>query len=60
MIVIYVFKTEDIPHENFKRDNMDLIMVQRVLLEQALFGIKINIKTLDNKVLRINITEVIR
>lgn len=58
-IALYEFTTEDIPHKVFKRDNMDLIMVQKVLLKQALFGTQICIKTLDHKVLRINITQVI-
>lgn len=54
-----MFKTEDIPHSDFKRDDMNLIMVKNVSLKQALFGIKINIKTLSNKVIRVNITQVI-
>lgn len=58
-IALYQFTTEDIPHKVFKRDNMDLIMVQKVLLKQALFGTQISINTLDHKVLRINITQVI-
>ncbi|XP_026820106.1 dnaJ homolog subfamily A member 4-like [Rhopalosiphum maidis] len=36
---------------------MNLIMVQKVLLKQVLLGIRIVINTLDDKVLRINITE---
>lgn len=58
-IALYEFTTEDIPHKVFKRDNMNLIMVQKVLLKQALYGTQISIKTLDRKVLRINITQVI-
>lgn len=58
-IALYKFTTEDIPHKVFKRDNMNLIMVQKVLLKQALYGTQISIKTLDRKVLRINITQVI-
>lgn len=50
---------EEIPHKIFKRDNMNLIMVKNVLLKQVLFGIKINIKTLDHKMLRVNITQII-
>jgi len=54
-----MFTTEDIPHEIFKRDNMNLIIVKKVFLKQALFGTKINIKTLDHKDLRVNISQVI-
>ncbi|XP_025193483.1 dnaJ homolog subfamily A member 4-like, partial [Melanaphis sacchari] len=36
---------------------MNLIVVQKVLLKQVLLGFRIVINTLDNKVLRINITE---
>lgn len=56
---VYIFTTEDIPHTIFKRDNMNLIMVKKVSLKQALCGIQINIKTLDHKFLRVNITQVI-
>ncbi|XP_060862181.1 dnaJ homolog subfamily B member 1-like [Metopolophium dirhodum] len=56
---VYIFTTEDLPHKVFKRDNMNLIMVQKVLLKQLLLGIRIVINTLDHKVLRVNITEVI-
>jgi len=38
---------------------MNLIMVQKVLLKQVLLGTRIVINTLDRKVLRVNITEVI-
>ncbi|VVC39642.1 Chaperone DnaJ, C-terminal,DnaJ domain,HSP40/DnaJ peptide-binding [Cinara cedri] len=55
----YMFTTEDIPHKDYKRDNMNLIMIKNVSLKQALFGIKINIKTLCHKVIRVNITQVI-
>lgn len=54
-----MFTTEDLPHKVFKRDNMNLIMVQKVLLKQVLLGVRIVINTLDRKVLRVNITEVI-
>ncbi|CAI6346964.1 unnamed protein product [Macrosiphum euphorbiae] len=56
---VYIFTTEDLPHKVFKRDKMNLIMVQKVLLKQVLLGIRIVINTLDHKVLRVNITEVI-
>ncbi|XP_022176138.1 dnaJ homolog subfamily B member 13-like [Myzus persicae] len=38
---------------------MNLIMVQKVLLKQVLLGTRIVITTLDHKILRVNITEVI-
>ncbi|XP_025405575.1 dnaJ homolog subfamily B member 1-like [Sipha flava] len=56
---LYVFTTEDIPHKVFKRDITNLIMVKTVSLKQAFFGTKVNINTLDHKVLRVNITQVI-
>lgn len=54
-----MFTTEDEPHKVFKRDNMNLIMEQKVMLKEALLGTQINIETLDHKVLRVNITQVI-
>lgn len=54
-----MFTTEDIPHSDFKRDGMNLIMVKHVSFKQALLGIKIKIKTLSQKVIRVNITQVI-
>lgn len=50
---------EEIPHKIFKRDKMNLIMVKNVSLKQVLLGINISIKTLDNKILRVNITQII-
>lgn len=58
-IALYMFTTEDIPHEVFKRDKMNLVMVKKISLKQALFGIRINFKTLDYKDLRVNITQII-
>lgn len=57
--MIYVFTIKEIPHKLFKRDNMNLIIVKNVSLKQAICGIKMNINTLDNKVIRVNITQVI-
>lgn len=60
LLAMYKFKTEDLPHKVFVRDKMNLITVQNVTLKQALFGTKIKIRTLDYKVVRVNITQVIR
>ncbi|XP_050432679.1 dnaJ homolog subfamily B member 1-like [Adelges cooleyi] len=55
----YIFKTEEIPHKYFKRENLNLILCKELTLKEAICGIKINVKTLDHKVLRVNITQVI-
>ncbi|XP_064074287.1 dnaJ homolog subfamily B member 13-like [Vanessa tameamea] len=55
-----IFVTEDRPHENFIRSSVsDLLMVRTVSLKEALCGITITVSTLDDRVLRIKITDVI-
>jgi len=55
---LYVFTAEDVPHKVFKRDNMDLTMVVNVTFEQALNGLQLTVKTVDHKVLRVNVTQI--
>lgn len=55
-----IFITEDRPHEDFVRSGLsDLLMIRTVTLEEALCGIMITVTTLDNRTLRIKITDVI-
>ncbi|XP_066999256.2 dnaJ homolog subfamily B member 13 [Anabrus simplex] len=54
-----VFITEDIPHDTFRREDNDLIMVTKVNLREALVGTVLIVNTLDNKKLRVPITDII-
>ncbi|KOB70421.1 putative testis spermatogenesis apoptosis-related protein 6 [Operophtera brumata] len=55
-----IFITEDRPHETYVRSGLsDLLSVHTVTLEQALCGILITLKTLDDRVLRVKINDVI-
>ncbi|CAG9559429.1 unnamed protein product [Danaus chrysippus] len=55
-----IFITEDRPHENFIRSGLsDLMMSRTITLKEALCGIMIIVNTLDERVLRIKITDVI-
>ncbi|XP_041971986.1 dnaJ homolog subfamily B member 13-like [Aricia agestis] len=55
-----VFVTEDRKHETFsRRGQSDLLMVHKITLQEALCGFTLTIKTLDDRTLRINITDVI-
>nr|XP_034827689.1 dnaJ homolog subfamily B member 13-like [Maniola hyperantus] len=55
-----IFITEDRPHENFVRSGLsDLVMIQSVTLQEALCGITIAFTTIDGRIMRIKITDVI-
>lgn len=55
-----IFITEDRPHETYVRSGLsDLLFVQTVTLEEALCGLSITLETLDDRILRIKIDEVI-
>ncbi|XP_053617112.1 dnaJ homolog subfamily B member 13-like [Plodia interpunctella] len=55
-----IFITEDRPHETYVRSGLsDLLYVHKVTLEEALCGLMIVLKTLDDRTLRIKIDEVI-
>lgn len=55
-----IFITEDRPHDTYVRSGLsDLLSVHTVSLEESLCGILITLNTLDDRVLRIKITDVI-
>ncbi|CAH0713917.1 unnamed protein product, partial [Brenthis ino] len=55
-----IFITEDRPHENFVRSGLsDLLMFRTISLQEALCGITIVFSSLDDRTLRIKITDVI-
>lgn len=55
-----IFVTEDRAHESFVRSGLsDLVSVNTVTLEEALCGLTITLSTLDDRLLRIKITDVI-
>jgi DnaJ homolog subfamily B member 13 len=55
-----IFITEDRPHDTYIRSSLsDLVTVRNVTLEEALCGITITLKTLDERILRVKITDVI-
>lgn len=55
-----VFVTEDRPHERFRREGVNLVMIANITLLEALTGCTIEVKTLDNRMLRIPITDIIQ
>ncbi|KAM3963941.1 dnaJ homolog subfamily B member 13 [Aphomia sociella] len=55
-----IFITEDRPHETYVRSGLsDLLTVHNVSLQEALCGLTITLLTLDNRTLRIKVTDVI-
>lgn len=55
-----IFVTEDRPHDSFVRSGLsDLVMVTPISLEEALCGLTITVNTLDGRILRIKIDDVI-
>ena len=54
-----VFVLDEKPHETFTRDNNDLIYVHKVPLRDALTGTVVEIQTLDGRMLRIPVNEII-
>lgn len=54
-----VFITKDLPHKHFVRHGQDLISTYNVTIKEMMFGVEYVIKTLDHKILRINITQMI-
>lgn len=55
-----VFVTEDRPHETYVRSGLsDLLTIRNVTLQEALCGLTITLSTLDERTLRIQITDVI-
>lgn len=54
-----IFVIDEKPHEIFKRDGSDLVMVQNISLAEALGGSTISITSLNGKKLSVPLTEVI-
>ncbi|KAL1131971.1 hypothetical protein AAG570_011582, partial [Ranatra chinensis] len=53
------FVTEDKPHPVFKREGVDLIMKCHITLEEALNGTIVELNTIDDKTIRVAITDVV-
>lgn len=51
--------TEDLPHPCFHRENDDLVMTWKLTLEDALLGTIVTVNTLDNRTVRVPITDVV-
>ncbi|EFJ30969.1 hypothetical protein SELMODRAFT_267144 [Selaginella moellendorffii] len=54
-----VFVIDERPHEVFKRDGNDLIMVHKVPLADALTGTTVSIRTLDGRMLNIPVADIV-
>ncbi|KAI5057712.1 hypothetical protein GOP47_0027727 [Adiantum capillus-veneris] len=54
-----IFVIDEKPHEVFKRDANDLIIVQKILLAEALGGSTISVPLLNGRMLSVPLTEVI-
>ena len=55
-----IFITEDRPHDTFVRSGLsDLLYIKNITLKDALCGFMETIKTLDDRILRIKITDVV-
>ncbi|PPD79504.1 hypothetical protein GOBAR_DD23565 [Gossypium barbadense] len=54
-----VFVIDEKPHDLYKRDGNDLVVNQRVLLEEALGGTTVNLVTLNGRNLSLPVTDII-
>lgn len=54
-----IFVTSDISHDKFKRDNENLHMDYSITLKEALTGFTMSIKTLDDRKLDFNVTDIV-
>lgn len=54
-----IFVIDEKPHELFKRDGSDLVMVQKISLAEALGGSTISVPLLNGRILSVPLTEVI-
>ncbi|KAL5241975.1 hypothetical protein ACI65C_009385 [Semiaphis heraclei] len=54
-----IFITNDLPHKHFVRKGQDLISTITVTIKEMLYGVQLVVHTLDDKQLRVNITQVI-
>lgn len=55
-----IFIIEEKPHEIFTRENDNLVMVVKVTLQEALLGTTVTVNTLDHRIVRVPITDIIR
>lgn len=52
-------KIRQLPHDRFQRDGDDLVFTHNVQLKDALCGFTVEVPTLDNRILRVFIDEVV-
>lgn len=55
-----IFVTEELPHHCFSREGNDLVLVWKLTLEDALMGTVVTVNTLDDRVVRVPITDVVK
>ncbi|KAK7368141.1 hypothetical protein VNO80_10163 [Phaseolus coccineus] len=55
-----IFVLDERPHDIFKRDGNDLVVIQKILLVEALIGKTFNLTTLDGRDLTIQVTDIVR
>ncbi|KAK7864309.1 hypothetical protein R5R35_009563 [Gryllus longicercus] len=54
-----IFITEERPHEHFQREGNNLVMHCTIGLKDALSGLRVVVKTLDERTFHVNITDVV-
>ena len=54
-----IFVTEDRPHDNFAREGDNLATVAKISLEEALLGTTVTVNTIDNRTIRVPITDIV-
>ncbi|KAJ1423572.1 HSP40/DnaJ peptide-binding [Sesbania bispinosa] len=55
-----IFVVDEKPHAIFKRDGKDLVVIQKILLLDALVGKTLNLTTLDGRDITIQVTDIVR
>jgi len=55
-----IFVLDERPHDIFKRDGNDLVVIQKISLVEALIGKTFNLTTLDGRDLTIQVTDIVR
>lgn len=55
-----IFVIDEKPHPHFKRDGNDLVVTQKLSLLEALTGAVVNLTTLDGRVLKIPVRDIIK
>ncbi|XP_061342402.1 uncharacterized protein LOC133288618 [Gastrolobium bilobum] len=55
-----IFVVDEKPHAFFKRDGNDLVVTQKILLQEALIGKTLHLTTLDGRDLTIQVTDVVK